>query len=562
MQRSCQWCHQRFVVRPEDLRLLERLSPVVSGHTFSIPPPRLCPDCRMHRRWASINELSLHRRRCSLSNQPMISSYRRQTPFPVYQTEAWWSDRWDPLAHGRDFDFCRPFFEQFQELQHAVPRLGLMRNSCENANYVNSSGWLKDCYLTFCSYQCEQCFYGYRFIHCKDCSDCLIVLDSELCHECVNAFSCYDCRYCTNVSSCTASAFLYDCQSCDCCLMCTNLRHKSYCILNRQYTKAEYEQKRRALNLGCFSHVQRSAQRFAEFRLAQPHRCAITRNVESTIGNHIEHSNNCYWVFNGRNLENASYCYLVEDARDVMDTSMCVDNVELLYEVIGSGLNAHRLLFCNLCGENSNDLLYCDLCLKSVKDCFGCIGLRHAQYCILNKQYSAADYQALLPRILNHLDKTVEWGEYFPPALSPYPYNDVCVHGFEMFDRQRALRLGYQFAADEPSCPEATNSALSSTLPDDISEASDELLESVFVADGGGEPFKLTAAELLMYRSRGIPLPREAFLNRHAARVARTTPKSLVARTCDQCGVHLHSAYAAHAPERVVCDQCFSKEVY
>ena len=36
----------------------------------------------------------------------------------------------------------------------------------------------------------------------------------------------------------------------------------------------------------------------------------------------------------------------------------------------------------------------------------------------------------MVPRIVEHMRKTGEWGEFFPLALSPFPYNDTNAHEF------------------------------------------------------------------------------------------------------------------------------------
>jgi len=57
----------------------------------------------------------------------------------VYDQEIWWSDKWDALDYGRDFDFSKSFFEQFGELMKEVPKLSLSsisNNNCEYTNFI------------------------------------------------------------------------------------------------------------------------------------------------------------------------------------------------------------------------------------------------------------------------------------------------------------------------------------------------------------------------------------------------------------------------------------------
>ena len=40
---------------------------------------------------------------------------------------------------------------------------------------------------------------------------------------------------------------------------------------------------------------------------------------------------------------------------------------------------------------------------SSVSNIFGCVGVQNKQYCILNKQYTKEEYEALVPKIIEHM---------------------------------------------------------------------------------------------------------------------------------------------------------------
>jgi hypothetical protein len=46
--------------------------------------------------------------------------------YKVYSQDEWWSDKWNALDYGMDFDFSKKFFEQFSELMKKVPNLSLI----------------------------------------------------------------------------------------------------------------------------------------------------------------------------------------------------------------------------------------------------------------------------------------------------------------------------------------------------------------------------------------------------------------------------------------------------
>ena len=76
----------------------------------------------MIRRMVFRNERLLFRRKDDASGTEIFSEFPAHVPVKVYEKDYWWSDAWDPMAYGREYDFSRPFFEQFKELLYAVDR--------------------------------------------------------------------------------------------------------------------------------------------------------------------------------------------------------------------------------------------------------------------------------------------------------------------------------------------------------------------------------------------------------------------------------------------------------
>src|SRR3990167_6619779 len=105
--KNCQNCKESFIITPDDLTFYEKMQ---------VPAPTLCPDCRFQRRVLWRAERSLYKRKCDLCQKDIIAVYSTDKPHKVYCRECYHGDQWNPLDHGRDFDFSRPFFEQFKEL--------------------------------------------------------------------------------------------------------------------------------------------------------------------------------------------------------------------------------------------------------------------------------------------------------------------------------------------------------------------------------------------------------------------------------------------------------------
>src|SRR5256885_746105 len=99
--KQCQNCKQDFVIEPEDFDFYEKMK---------VPPPTFCPDCRLQRRTSVRNERSLYKTTCNLCGKSFVSMYSSDKPFKVYCKDCWYSDNWDVLSYGRDYDFSKPFF--------------------------------------------------------------------------------------------------------------------------------------------------------------------------------------------------------------------------------------------------------------------------------------------------------------------------------------------------------------------------------------------------------------------------------------------------------------------
>jgi len=110
--------------------------------------------------------------------------------------------------------------------------------NCVGDNIYNS----KNVYYGFDIYDSEDCAYLHDGLDAKDCHDICFADGVELCYESTSLIG-YGYRF-TNFCRDSYDLFYCDnCHSCKNCFGCAGLRQKQYCILNRQYTREEYEAK-------------------------------------------------------------------------------------------------------------------------------------------------------------------------------------------------------------------------------------------------------------------------------------------------------------------------------
>lgn len=180
--KSCLHCETQFEITQSDLDFYNKISPTFAGEKFMIPAPTLCPDCRQRRRLSFRNERKLYKRKCNASGKDIISIYHPESDYIVYDQKIRWSDEWDPMDYGRNFDFTKSFTEQFGELMRVVPRMSAGTFNSENSNFTNFCMNSKDCYMVFSCVDSQGCMYGRNIRRCNNVIDCLQIVDSSYCY--------------------------------------------------------------------------------------------------------------------------------------------------------------------------------------------------------------------------------------------------------------------------------------------------------------------------------------------------------------------------------------------
>ena len=125
----------------------------------------------------------------------IVSIHHPQNDFKVYQEDYRWSDKWNVLEYGRDFDFTRPFFDQFQELLKDVPKIALTNEKNENSPYANYSSNNKNIHLCADVMDSEDVYFSNTIKTVKNSLDLTDIENSENCYECICSINLYNCLY-------------------------------------------------------------------------------------------------------------------------------------------------------------------------------------------------------------------------------------------------------------------------------------------------------------------------------------------------------------------------------
>lgn len=550
--RLCKTCGERFEITSDDLKFYKK---------FDVEPIDLCFECDQKRRLCFRNERKLYQRKCDGTGAKIISIYSPEKSYKVYKSDYWYGDKWDAISYGRDFDFGRGFFEQFRELQSEVPRLGLFNIRGENSDYCNMTVGNKNCYLFFGGDFNEDAMYGTLSMYNLKCLDLDFSNYNELCYMISDCVKCYSCSFVFDCNNCSDCHFVSDCIGCHELILCTNLVKKSYCINNEQFSKEEYLAKKKDFLNGSFAMQQQNFQNFLKLRGKRIVKYGHIVQCQNSDGDYLKNCKNCHVSFDSSDSEDMKNVIYAIDAKDCFNSTLIGHGTELSYNNLSS-ISSNDVKFSFFTIDSFN-IEYCEMSIGN-KYLFGCIGLRQKQYSILNKEYRREEFENLRARIIEHMKKTGEWGEFFPKDLSCFGYNETSAHDYFPLEKEQALKERFKwFDVKEPE-PKKQDFE----IPDNINDAPRDLCGKTLACEECGKNFKILENELNFYRRLGIPMPRNCSNCRHNLRMSLRNPRKLWDGECEKCGAKFRTTYAPTlrseqtASLRIYCEKCYIREVF
>jgi hypothetical protein len=533
----------------------EEQEDIALAKKFGCPPLNLSFIEAQRRRLCFRNEKALYNRKCDATGENIISIYSTDKPFKVYKSDYWYGDNWDPLEYGQEFDFSRPFFEQFEELNLKVPRVALSNVNNTNSDYCNMTAYNKNCYLIFGGDLNEDCMYGTLGMRNNSCLDTDFSNENELCYEVSDIINCYNCHFAFNSNNCSNCYFINDCIGCFECILCTNLVKKSYCIENTQYSKEEYFSKKHELINGKTSNYKKAFEKFKKMNSNRTVKYSHTINCTDCTGDYLKNSKNCKNSFDTSDSEDCKNIVFSSKCKDCFECSSLGDDSELCFN-LQSTFKAYQSKLGYFIIESS-DIEYSKYILNC-KNIFGCIGLKHKQNCILNKQYSSEEFKKLREKIVDHMKKTEEWGQFFPSRLSDFGYNETTAHAYFPLTKEEALQKGFLWKDEEEKTPITQTINVS----DAIEDVDESITKEILQCENCQKNYKILIQEFHFYKKNEIPIPTFCPKCRDERRKKLRNPRQLWDRKCSKCNIELKSSYSPDRPETILCEKCYLKEVY
>ena len=170
--KNCQNCKNDFIIESDDFSFYEKIK---------VPAPTFCSECRRQRRLSFRNENNFYKRKCDMCGDNVVSCYSPNSKHKIYCQKCWWGDKWDFEDYGKEYDFSKPFFEQWYKLFLEVPHVAINNSNSIDSEWVNQESDDKNCYLNVGGHYNEDSAYNSFELFGKNCFDNYWILNSDHC---------------------------------------------------------------------------------------------------------------------------------------------------------------------------------------------------------------------------------------------------------------------------------------------------------------------------------------------------------------------------------------------
>jgi hypothetical protein len=160
------------------------------------------------------------------------------------------------------------------------------------------------------------------------------------------------------------------------------------------------------------------------------------------------------------------------------------------------------------------------------------------------------------------MQKTGEWGKFFPKELSPFAYNETTAQEYFPLKKEEAIAQGFRWKEMKDEPVDNVKTIRPAELPENIGDISNDILSIAIASETSGRPFRIQKPELEFYRKVHRPIPRQHPDDRFRWRKTMRNPRRLWKRQCAKCQKPIETTYPPERPETVYCESCYLKEVY
>ena len=145
---------------------------------------------------------------------------------------------WD-FSLLKDYEKAKKFFSEMMETLawHRALQIDICDNS--SGNFIHNCKDCENCYMLSYHENCANV--AFSGPHAKTILDSVGTVGGEMTYMCSLPVYCYDARFCFSTAHCRFIQYCAYLQNCHYCFGCCGLVNEDYCILNKKYSKEEYE---------------------------------------------------------------------------------------------------------------------------------------------------------------------------------------------------------------------------------------------------------------------------------------------------------------------------------
>ncbi|MDO8303903.1 MAG: hypothetical protein Q7T18_11740, partial [Sedimentisphaerales bacterium] len=347
------------------------------------------------------------------TGKPLISSVHPACGVPILPDKEWHEKDFQEV--NADVDLSRSFIDQMFELRKHIPTAAHGNyQEPENSIAVASFGDVNSYFMV--ASKGKNCFFSIVVLNGENSSE---VYNSESITDSYHVIHCermFNCQYVRESKDCLNSLFLFDCRNCEFIFGGSNLRNKKYVWFNEQLTQEEWERRRAEVNTASRAAMKPFLEKFELMILDAVWPENFNIKSENCLGEYLTNCEDSKYVYyaDGGARNNYWIAWLIGRAEH---NAFVADPAHSRDTYCSTALaNCHNCKF-GVYSARCKDIEYCLECFDC-EYCFGCIGLRKKKFCILNKQYSEAEYWQKVDEIKCVMLDRGEYTEGVPSKFS------------------------------------------------------------------------------------------------------------------------------------------------
>lgn len=490
-------------------------------------------------------------------NKPIVCPVHPSTGIKVLPDVEWFDKDFSSL--GKETDLKSPFFNQLIALRRAVPsQTNRNFEPAENSISIVSLGDVNSYFVVLS--KSKDTFFAVSALETESSAEVYNSSSITNCYQVIHCERMHTCSYIRESKDCIRCDFLFDCRNCENCFGATNKRNAKYLWFNKQLSKKEWEARRAEVDLGSRKETQKWLAKFNELVKAAPWPENFNVQSENSTGEYLTKTTNCdhtyfadggakneYWTtFSIGQAENNAYTGTPANSRE------CYWSAD-----VSSCFRCHYSYLLSRCQnvEYSTECYDCE-------NCFGCVGLRKKQFCILNKQYAESEYWKTLDAIKCAMLERGEYGQFLPAKMSPAWFPESGAFKYHLADRTFGEKINAHLfepdtdgaMGDIATIAEVTDA---NELPDCVDELDSWIGKPVYDSTYNRR-FSLLAPEVALYKKLRVAPPTK----HHVKRLLDTIHTSQVGvfkqTACTQCNKEITvSENPTYSNRKILCKRCY-----